>query len=96
MTPMRCIVLPGMDGTGELLSDFVAAMAPAFETEVVAYPRDRILGYEALLELVRPRLPVDEPYLLIGESFSGPIAIRLAASKPPRLAGLVENGVTRR
>lgn len=85
MTPMRCIVLPSMDGTGELLSDFVAAMAPAFDTEVVAYPRDRILGYDELVARVRPQLPTDEPYLLIGESFSGPIAIRLAASKPPRL-----------
>lgn len=89
MSAMRCIVLPGMDGTGELLSDFVAAMAPAFDTEVVAYPRDRPLGYDELVARVRPQLPIDEPYLLIGESFSGPIAIRLAASKPPRLAGLV-------
>ncbi|WP_057970772.1 alpha/beta fold hydrolase [Lysobacter antibioticus] len=89
MTPMRCIVLPGMDGTGELLSDFVAAMAPEFATEVIAYPRDRPLGYDELVARVRPQLPTDEPYLLIGESFSGPIAIRLAASKPPSLAGLV-------
>jgi len=89
MIPMRCIVLPGMDGTGELLSDFAAAMAPEFASEVIAYPRDRPLGYDELVARVRPRLPTEEPYLLIGESFSGPIAIRLAASKPPRLAGLV-------
>ena len=86
---MRCIVLPGMDGTGELLDGFIAAMKPGFETTVIAYPRDRALGYDALVEFVRPRLPVDRPYLLLGESFSGPIAIRLAAQRPPGLAGLV-------
>ncbi|MGO1001775.1 alpha/beta fold hydrolase [Lysobacter sp. CA196] len=89
MSAMRCIVLPGMDGTGELLADFAAAMAPEFATEAIAYPRDRALGYDALVERVRPRLPTDAPYLLLGESFSGPIAIRLAAARPPQLAGLV-------
>ncbi|MGO4261182.1 alpha/beta fold hydrolase [Lysobacter sp. TAB13] len=89
MTPMRCIVLPGMDGTGALLDDFIAAMAPRFATSVIAYPRDRALGYDELVVFARSRLPLDAPYLLLGESFSGPIAIRLAAQRPPRLAGLV-------
>ncbi|MGO4780317.1 alpha/beta hydrolase, partial [Lysobacter sp. 2RAB21] len=73
MTPMRCIVLPGMDGTGALLDDFIAAMAPRFATSVIAYPRDRALGYDELVVFARSRLPLDAPYLLLGESFSGPI-----------------------
>lgn len=85
---MRCLVLPGMDGTGALLDDFIAAMAPRFDTQVVAYPCDRALGYAELAAFVRPRLPTDRPYLLLGESFSGPIAIALAAQRPPNLAGL--------
>lgn len=89
MTPVRCIVLPGMDGTGEWLDGFIAAMAPDFATQVIAYPRDRTLGYAELAAFARPHLPTDRPYLLLGESFSGPIAIALAAQRPPRLAGLV-------
>ena len=89
MIPMRCVVLPGMDGTGALLDGFIAAMAPRFDTEVIAYPRDRALGYAELAEFVHPRLPTDRPYLLLGESFSGPVAIALAAQRPPYLAGLV-------
>ncbi|MBW8809059.1 MAG: alpha/beta hydrolase [Lysobacter sp.] len=89
MTAMRCFVLPGMDGTGALLDEFVAAMAPRFDTQVIAYPRDRRLGYAELAEFVHPQLPTDRPYLLLGESFSGPVAIALAAQRPPHLAGLV-------
>lgn len=85
---MRCLVLPGMDGTGALLDDFIAAMAPRFDAEVIAYPRDRALGYAELAAFVHPRLPTDRPYLLLGESFSGPVAIALAAQRPPNLAAL--------
>lgn len=89
MTAMRCLVLPGMDGTGAPLDDFIAAMAPRFDTRVIAYPRDRKLGYAELAAFVHPQLPTDGPYLLLGESFSGPVAIALASQRPPRLAGLV-------
>ncbi|WP_082559681.1 alpha/beta fold hydrolase [Lysobacter sp. Root559] len=86
---MRCLLLPGMDGTGALLSDFAAALAPQFRPEVVAYPRDAAWGYDPLTDYVRARLPRDQPFVLLGESFSGPIAIRIAASRPDGLRGLV-------
>lgn len=89
MIAMRCVVLPGMDGTGALLDDFIAAMAPRFDTRVIAYPCDRGLGYAELADFVHAQLPTDGPYLLLGESFSGPVAIALASQRPPRLAGLV-------
>ncbi|SFK38116.1 alpha/beta fold hydrolase [Lysobacter sp. cf310] len=86
---MRCLLLPGMDGTGALLSDFARALAPQFRAEIVAYPRDADWGYDELTDYVRARLPRDEAFLLLGESFSGPIAIRIAASQPEGLRGLV-------
>lgn len=39
--------------------------------------------------MARAALPSDEPFVLVGESFSGPIAISLAASSLPQLKGLV-------
>lgn len=78
-----------MDGTGALLSDFAAALAPQFRAGIVAYPRDAAWGYDRLTDYVRARLPRSEPFLLLGESFSGPIAIRLAAAQPDGLRGLV-------
>lgn len=86
---MRVIVLPGMDGTGELLAEFAAALAPEFDATIVSYPNDVVLDYPALTALVQDLLPQDQPYALIAESFSGPIAIRLAATKPTGLVGVV-------
>jgi pimeloyl-ACP methyl ester carboxylesterase len=38
---------------------------------------------------VLAELPSDQPYVLLGESFSGPIAISIAAMQPPQLRGVV-------
>ncbi|KRD34319.1 hypothetical protein ASE35_11450 [Lysobacter sp. Root916] len=86
---LRCLILPGMDGTGELLDEFAAALAPQLRAEIVVYPRDAALGYDALTDLVRQRLPQGEPFVVVGESFSGPIAIRIAAARPEGLRGVV-------
>jgi len=83
------VLLPGMDGTGELFAPFIAALDGAFEVVVVRYPGDRALGYEALEGIAREALPKDRPFVLLGESFSGPIAVSIAASAPPGLVGLV-------
>lgn len=83
------VLLPGMDGTGTLFEEFLAKLGPAFEPIVVAYPTGRALGYSELELLVRAKLPADRPYILLGELFSGPIAIAVAASRPPGLIGLV-------
>ena len=83
------VLLPGMDGTGDLFAPFVAALGPMIRTVVVSYPTDAALDYQALETVARKALPTDGPYVLLGESFSGPIALSLAASCPPGLAGVV-------
>jgi pimeloyl-ACP methyl ester carboxylesterase len=88
-TVAAIVLLPGMDGTGSLFSEFIAALPHGLEPIVVAYPIDRALDYADLVQLARESLPTDRPYLLVGESFSGPIAISLAASRPEGLRGLV-------
>ncbi len=47
------------------------------------------MGYTELESLVRQELPRGERYVLLAESFSGPIAIRVAADPPPDLVGLI-------
>lgn len=83
------ILLPGMDGTAKARAEFVAALGPGIEAQVVSYPADPALGYAELEALARSALPADRPYVLLGESFSGPIAISIAASCPQQLVGLV-------
>lgn len=78
-----------MDGSGTLFADFLAALGDRVRPLVISYPAGQQLGYAALAALVRPQLPTTEPYYLLGESFSGPVAIALAAERPPLLAGLI-------
>ena len=82
------VVLPGMNGTGALLEEFMAALAPEFDATVVCYPTNLPLGYDDLESIVRHALPSDAVYLLVAESFSGPLAIRVAATCPPGLIGV--------
>jgi pimeloyl-[acyl-carrier protein] methyl ester esterase len=86
---LTLVLLPGMDGTGELFADFVDALGDAALPLVVAYPPDLALDYAGITEFARARLPRDRPYVLLGESFSGPVAIALAAGRPPGLLGLI-------
>jgi pimeloyl-ACP methyl ester carboxylesterase len=87
--PLLTVLLPGMDGTGRLFSRFVAAGSGALELRTLSYPPDRFLGYADLEALVRRELPADRPFALLGESFGGPLALRIAADPPPGLVGLV-------
>jgi pimeloyl-[acyl-carrier protein] methyl ester esterase len=83
------IILPGMDGTGIELADFAAALRPELEATVVTYPNDRPMGYAEHESIARASLPHDRPFVLLGESYSGPIAISIAGSAPRGLIGLV-------
>ncbi len=84
----RAILLPGLDGSGRLFAPLLAAGPRAFVPEPVSFPPDRPLGYGELAALVRPRLPRGR-FVLLAESFSGPLAVRLAAERPRGLAALV-------
>lgn len=83
------VLLPGMDGTGELFQPFIAALKNACDIVVVAYPCDIPLNYEALTAIAAESLPTDQPFVLLGESFSGPIALSLSALRLPHQVGLV-------
>lgn len=83
------VLLPGLDGTGYLFNDFVANLPADIEPIVGRYSVDQPLSYLKLEEIARALLPQNGPFVLLGESFSGPIAISIAASKPAGLAGLV-------
>jgi pimeloyl-ACP methyl ester carboxylesterase len=82
-------MLPGLDGTGKLFVHFIRTVGPHVDVTVVPYPKDQVLGYRGLESLVRAALPIDRRYVLLGESFAGPNAIRIAAKPPRALAGVI-------
>jgi pimeloyl-ACP methyl ester carboxylesterase len=88
LTP-TLVLLPGLDGTGKLFAEFLKALDLGVSAQVVPYPPDVPLGYDELEPLVRAALPAQGRFVLLGESFSGPLAIRIAANPPPGLVGLI-------
>jgi pimeloyl-[acyl-carrier protein] methyl ester esterase len=83
------VLLPGLDGTGKLFANFVSALTPRLDTRIVRYPTDRLLSYADLFSFVVDAIPQTQPFVLLAESFSTPLAVRLAATKPAGLKGLV-------
>lgn len=83
------VLLPGMDGTAELFAPFLRALGSRLAVQVVRYPTTETLGYGDLEHAVRQTLPTDGPFAILGESFSGPIAVALAASRPSGLQAVI-------
>lgn len=86
--PLLLWMMPGLDGTGELLAPLAARLRDRFDAQTVAYPPTPA-GYRQLAHILAPRLPRDRDFLIVGESFAGPLALELAALRPPGLRGLV-------
>src|SRR5262249_4043745 len=90
-TPLttRLVLLSGMDGTGLLFEPFVEALPSTLVPLVVSYPPRESLGYEDLLDLAVHALPSEGPFVLLGESFFGFLALMVVASRPPGLIAVV-------
>jgi pimeloyl-[acyl-carrier protein] methyl ester esterase len=86
---MKLVLLPGLDGSGQLFGPLVRALPTELSPVVVSYPNDKRLSYPALVRLVTQQLPASEDYVLLAESFSGPVAIEIAATHPANLKALV-------
>lgn len=83
------ILLPGLDGTGRLFAPFLKLASLNFKLTVIDYPTHTKLGYRELRSLLQKSLPVNQPYAILAESFSGPLAIDLASSLPPKLSAII-------
>ena len=81
------LLLPGMDGSGSLLTALVERLASRRPVEVISYPNSEPLNYDDLTTFVIERVP-NRRFVILGESFSGPIAIEVAATDR-RVAGLI-------
>ena len=89
MAPKHLVLLPGLDGTGELFVDFIAALPESWTATTVTFPTERFLPYTDLRPFVATAVSQLERFVLIAESFSAPLAVWYAATNPPNLAAVV-------
>jgi pimeloyl-ACP methyl ester carboxylesterase len=78
-----------MDGTGRLFAPLLRTLPTELPARVVSYPPREPLGYAGLLPLVEAAAAEAGEFVVVGESFSGPLALMLAARRPPGLRAVV-------
>jgi pimeloyl-[acyl-carrier protein] methyl ester esterase len=83
------VLLPGLHGSRALFSSFVA-LAPAWaDCRPLALPTVGGQSFDEIADAILPELRSLEGFVLLGESFSGPIAARLSARLEQKVALLV-------
>lgn len=75
--PMKIVLLPGLDGTGDLFQWLIPHL-DGIDLQVESLPQEGPQDYASLTALLAERMPKDEPFVLLAESFSTPIAVELA------------------
>src|SRR5258705_1882619 len=89
MNQLTLVLLPGLDGTGRLFNPLMEVLPPYLIPLVIPYPANKFLGYSKLLKYARGQIPTDKPFVLLAESFSGPVAVEFAATHPSNLEALI-------
>ena len=85
---MKVVLLPGLDGTGELFEPFLDILPKRIDTQVIGYNSCKKCGYDELVEYVRSKLPTED-FILVAESFSGFIAYKIALERPRNLKHII-------
>jgi len=86
--PLNLVLLPGLDGTGRLFRWLIEALPAAIQPIVISLPAQGG-DYAALEAEVLGSLPLDQPLVILGESFSGPLALRLATRKSRNVVAVI-------
>ena len=83
------LLLPGLDGTGLVFEPLLKHLPAEIDAQVVRYPTDRIMTFQEHVDFSRKQLPKKKPFVLLAESFSGPVGLQLLAEPPRNLIGVI-------
>jgi pimeloyl-ACP methyl ester carboxylesterase len=83
------LLLPGLDGTGRVFEPLLTHLPAEIETEVVRYPDDRPISFQEHVAIARSKFPKKRAFVLLAESFSGPIGLQILAEPPNNLVGVI-------
>lgn len=84
----KLILLPGFDGSGFYFKPLLPYLLDR-QAQVISYTAQPNHSYTELTRYVQTQLPKKEPHVLVAESFSGPVAYRIAAQSPPNLQAVI-------
>jgi len=87
--PATLILLPGLDGTDVFFRPLLASLPEWITPMVVQFPTAGANEYPDLLRLVRSALAETTSCYVLGWSFSGPLALMLAAAEPGKVQGVI-------
>jgi len=82
------VLLPGFDGSGRLFSPLHKELSRSKNTIVLSYPSDKVMTYSDLCHYLKDELP-NTPYVILGESFGGPLALMLSRFADENLKGII-------
>jgi pimeloyl-[acyl-carrier protein] methyl ester esterase len=83
------VILPGLDGTDVFFRPLLALLPRTIRPLVLCYPQTGPNGYADLLGFVRGAVAEIPEFYVLGSSFSGPLAVMLAAAEPQKVRGII-------
>jgi len=78
-----------MDGTGHLFEPLLHELQGEVDCYVISYPQNDCLDYKQLEVFVLDKLPKEDDFVLLAESFSGPIGYGLAKRNLVNMKGII-------
>lgn len=88
-SPITLVLLPGLDGTDVFFRPLLASLPEWIAPHVVQFPLSGANRYSDLLGIVRVEVSQYSSFYVLGSSFSGPLALMLAAAEPERVLGVI-------
>lgn len=86
--PTEVLIFPGLDGTKLLLGEFSKQVLDSFKPRICPLP-DRELSYPELCDHFSNLIEEGRQYIVVAESFSGPLGILLAHRFPDQINRLI-------
>lgn len=86
---MKILLLPGLDGTGELFGQFCKLLPSTLTSSVCSLPTDGEQDPNSLAQKLAGTYLLNEDVVLIAESFSGPVAHELVWHYGDKIKGVV-------
>lgn len=90
LSDITLVLLPGLHGTQALFDPFVSTKIERVCIKAINYPTDEVKTYSQLMSLTFDQINcIKTPIVLLGESFSGPLALLIATKKIKKLIGVI-------